>query len=119
MNISENKLFGNIPTNLGSCVRLQIFSISGNLFQEIIPSTLESLRGLEQLDLSNNNLSGNIPKFFEHFHFLQFLDLSYNHFEGEVPIDGVFQNTSATLIKGNGKLCGGHISISSSQMQIQ
>ena len=68
---------------------------------------MESLRGLEQLYLSNNNLSGNIPKIFEHFHFLQFLDLSYNHFEGDVPTDGVFKNTSATLIKGNGKLCGG------------
>nr|XP_023921823.1 probable LRR receptor-like serine/threonine-protein kinase At3g47570 [Quercus suber] len=107
LNISQNKLFGKIPASLGSCVKLQIFSMSRNLFQGTIPSSLESLRGLEQLDLSNNNLSGNIPKFFEHFHFLQFLDLSYNHFEGEVPIDGVFKNTSATLIKGNGKLCGG------------
>ncbi|KAM3733625.1 hypothetical protein ACB098_11G151100 [Castanea mollissima] len=99
--LNNNNLSGSIFP------KLQIFSMSRNLFQGTIPSTLESLRGLEQLDLSNNNLSGNIPKFFEHFHLLQFLDLSYNHFEVEIPIDGVFKNTSATLIKGNGKLCGG------------
>ena len=34
------------------------------------------------------------------------MNLSYNHFEGEIPI-GVFQNTSATFVKGNVKLCGG------------
>ena len=33
--------------------------------------------------------------------------MSYNHFDGEVPTNGVFNNTSATVIKGNGKLCGG------------
>jgi hypothetical protein len=68
---------------------------------------LESLRGLQHLDLSNNNLSGQIPKFLEVFVFLQILNLSYNNFEDEVPTDGVFKNTSATLIMGNGKLCGG------------
>ena len=82
-------------------------SHEGNLFQEIIPPSLESLRGLEKLDLSNNNLSGHIPKLLEIFIYLQVLNLSYNQFEGEVPIDGVFKNTSATFVKGNGKLYGG------------
>ncbi|KAL4600575.1 hypothetical protein ACB092_11G208700 [Castanea dentata] len=108
--LNNNNLSGSIsPKVIGLSFSPNFldFSANQNLFQGSIPSTLESLRGLEQLDLSNNNLSGNIPKFFEHFHLLQFLDLSYNHFEVEVPIDGVFKNTSATLIKGNGKLCGG------------
>uniref|UniRef100_A0A2N9IX20 non-specific serine/threonine protein kinase n=1 Tax=Fagus sylvatica TaxID=28930 RepID=A0A2N9IX20_FAGSY len=75
-----------------------------NLFQGIIPPSLESLRGLEILDLSDNNFSGQIPKFLEQFVFLQLLNLSRNHFEGEVPTNGVFKNTSATLIMANGIL---------------
>ena len=78
-----------------------------NFFQGDVPSSLESLRGLEHLDLSKNNFSGEIPKFLENFKFLKLLNLSYNNFDGEVPIIGVFRNSSATSIQGNGKLCGG------------
>ena len=107
LDVSENVFFGKIPVSLGSCVKLEILAMRGNLFQGIIPPSLESLRGLEKLDLSNNNLLGHIPKLLEIFIYLQVLNLSYNQFEGEVPTYGVFKNTSATFIKGNGKLCGG------------
>uniref|UniRef100_A0A7N2LEI7 non-specific serine/threonine protein kinase n=1 Tax=Quercus lobata TaxID=97700 RepID=A0A7N2LEI7_QUELO len=103
LDVSENMLFGKIPVSLGSCVKLELLAMRGNLFQGIIPPSLESLRGLEKLDLSNNNLSGHIPKFLEIFIYLQVLNLSYNQFEGEVPTNGVFKNTSATFIKGNGR----------------
>ncbi|XP_050283141.1 probable LRR receptor-like serine/threonine-protein kinase At3g47570 isoform X2 [Quercus robur] len=105
--INENMLFGKIPASIGSCVKLEILSMGSNFFQGVIPSSLESLRGLEVLDLSKNNFSSNIPKFLESFIFLQLLNLSYNDFDGEVPTNGVFKNTSATVIEGNGKLCGG------------
>jgi Leucine-rich repeat (LRR) protein len=107
LDISENMLSGKIPTSLGSCVKLEFLAMRRNFFQGPIPSSLESLRGLEHLDLSNNNLSGKIPNFLERFDFFQLLNLSYNHFEGEVPTNGVFKNTSATSITGNGELCGG------------
>uniref|UniRef100_A0A2N9GJ19 non-specific serine/threonine protein kinase n=1 Tax=Fagus sylvatica TaxID=28930 RepID=A0A2N9GJ19_FAGSY len=106
LDVSKNMLSGKIPTSLGSCVKLEFLSMQRNFFQGVIPSSLESLRGLRYLDLSNNNLSGEIPKFLELFE-LQLLNLSYNHFEGEVPTNGVFKNTSATSIMGNGELCGG------------
>ena len=73
-------------------------------FEGAIPLSFDSLRGIDILDLSNNSLSGEIPKFLEDFD-LQLLNLSYNHFESEVSIEGVFNNTSATFIEGNGKLC--------------
>ncbi|KAK4592259.1 hypothetical protein RGQ29_016686 [Quercus rubra] len=107
LDISENMLFGKIPTSLSSCVKLEYLAMRSNFFQGAIPSSLESLRGLQLLDLSKNNFSGNIPKFLESFIFLELLNLSYNNFEGEVPTNGVFKNISATVIKGNGKLCGG------------
>ncbi|XP_050283145.1 probable LRR receptor-like serine/threonine-protein kinase At3g47570 [Quercus robur] len=83
LDISDNMLFGKIPTSLGSCVKLEYLAMRSNFFQGVIPSSLESLRGLQLLDLSKNNFSGNIPK------------------------NGVFKNTSAIVIKGNRKLCGG------------
>ncbi|XP_075644325.1 LRR receptor-like serine/threonine-protein kinase EFR isoform X2 [Castanea sativa] len=106
LDISENMMFGTIPTTLGSCVTLEFLAMRRNFFQGVIPSSLELLRGIKVLDVSNNNLSGNIPKFLE-FWDLQILNLSYNQFEGEVPTKGVFKNVSATLLKANGKLCGG------------
>ncbi|XP_023898145.2 probable LRR receptor-like serine/threonine-protein kinase At3g47570 [Quercus suber] len=83
LKMTENMLFGKIPTSLGSCVKLEYLAMRSNFFQGVIPSSLESLRGLQLLDLSKNN------------------------FSGEVPTNGVFKNTSASVIKGNSKLCGG------------
>ncbi|KAK4592244.1 hypothetical protein RGQ29_016671 [Quercus rubra] len=107
LDVSENMLFGKIPTSLSSCVKLEYLAMRSNFFQGVIPSSLKSLRGLQLLDLSKNNFSGNLPKFLESFIFLKLLNLSYNNFEGEVPTNGVFKNISATVIKGNSKLCGG------------
>ncbi|GMY22795.1 probable LRR receptor-like serine/threonine-protein kinase At3g47570 [Fagus crenata] len=106
LDVSKNMLLGKIPTSLGSCVKLEFLAMQRNFFQGVIPSSWESLKGLRHLDLSNNNFSGEIPKFLELFD-LQSLNLSYNHFEGEVPTNGVFKNTSATSVNGNGELCGG------------
>ncbi|XP_030963555.1 probable LRR receptor-like serine/threonine-protein kinase At3g47570 [Quercus lobata] len=107
LKITKNMMFGEIPMSIGSCVKLEILAMRSNFFQGVIPSSLESLRGLQVLDLFKNNFSGNIPKFLESFIYLQLLNLSYNDFDGEIPTNGVFKNTSATMIKGNGKLCGG------------
>ena len=103
----ENMLFGNIPTILGSSVKLEFLAMRSNFFQGAIPSSFESLRGLQVLDFSKNDFTKNIPKFLKSSIFLQLLNLFYNDFDGEVPTNGVFKNTSATLIKRNNKLYGG------------
>ena len=100
-------LFGKIPTSLGNYVKLEFLTMRRNFFQEAIPSSFESLRGLQVLDFSKNDFSKNIPKFLKSSIFLQLLNLFYNDFDGEVPTNGVFKNTSATVIKRNNKLCGG------------
>ena len=95
-------LSGEIPSSLGSGIRLELLSMQGNSFQGSIPSSFRSLQGLIGLDLAWNNLS-----FFEGFDSLQSLNLSYNNFVGDVPIEGVFKNASATSIVGNSQLSGG------------
>ncbi|KAM7466651.1 hypothetical protein LguiB_014213 [Lonicera macranthoides] len=106
LDVSENRLSGELPTELGSCSSLVDLTLGGNFFQGSIPLSLKSLRGLENLDLSNNNLSGAVPVFLANFP-LKSLNLSFNDFEGELPTEGVFRNTSAISILGNGRLCGG------------
>ncbi|GJZ99714.1 receptor kinase-like protein Xa21 [Tanacetum coccineum] len=106
LDLSSNNLSGNIPSSLGGCISLLTLSLKGNLFQGMIPPSLSSLRGLALLDLSHNNLSGQIPRFLEKF-LLVYMDLSFNDFEGEVPVVGAFSNASAFSISGNSRLCGG------------
>ncbi|XP_048422089.1 probable LRR receptor-like serine/threonine-protein kinase At3g47570 [Pyrus x bretschneideri] len=107
LDVSRNLLSGEIPPSLGNCKTIQYLYLQENFFQGTIPSDLSSLRGIETLSLARNNLSGTIPKFLENFTFLQSLNLSYNNLEGAVPIEGVFQNATATSVQGNTKLCGG------------
>ncbi|KAJ0558149.1 putative protein kinase RLK-Pelle-LRR-XII-1 family [Helianthus annuus] len=110
LDLSYNSLSGNIPSSLSSCGTLSTLSLKGNLFQGMIPPSLSSLKGLVELDISHNNLSGQIPRFLERF-LLEYLNLSYNDFEGEVPQLGVFANASAFSVLGNNRLCGGIVEL--------
>ncbi|PON76729.1 GPCR kinase [Parasponia andersonii] len=107
LDISENNLTSEIPKTIGDCESMEFLLLQGNFLQSTIPSTLASLRGLQYLDLSRNNLIGKIPNGLEKLLVLTYLNLSFNDLEGEVPKKGVFQNTSAIILTGNTKLCGG------------
>ncbi|CAI0416292.1 unnamed protein product [Linum tenue] len=100
-------LSGSIPSSIGRCVRLETINLTGNLFQGSIPSSFRALRGLEVLDLSRNNLSGTLPDFLQEFTSLVTLNLSYNNFQGALSMQGVFGNSTTTLVMGNNELCGG------------
>lgn len=106
LDISENRLSGEIPSSLCSCTSLENLYMQENSFQGSIPLSLESLRGIQNFDISHNNLSGKIPTFLEKFS-LMILNLSFNDFEGELPMEGVFANASAISTVGNHRLCGG------------
>ncbi|VAI11050.1 unnamed protein product [Triticum turgidum subsp. durum] len=103
----SNKLSGEIPSTIGGCQLLQQLYLQNNKFEGTIPSILSQMKGLQTLDISSNNLSGQIPKSFADLTTLYYLNLSFNSLAGEVPITGVFANSSAISIQGNGNLCGG------------
>ncbi|XP_020424527.1 putative receptor-like protein kinase At3g47110 [Prunus persica] len=107
LDISENKLSGEIPGTLGRCISLERLHLQGNKLEGSIPQTLKSLRGLEEIDISRNNLSGKIPEFLGNLGSLKHLNLSHNNFEGELPREGIFSNASGVSILGNNRLCGG------------
>ncbi|PON98793.1 hypothetical protein TorRG33x02_054080, partial [Trema orientale] len=108
LDISNNRLFGEIPEAIGRCRMLEYLSLGGNLFQGSIPQSFNALRAIQAIDVSSNNLSGKIPKYLGDFQFLEKLNLSFNNFEGEVPTIGIFGNVSGFSITGNtGVICGG------------
>jgi hypothetical protein len=107
LDLSENRLFGEIPTSLGSCISLERLYLEGNSFEGAIPPSFETLRGLEEIDLSCNNLSRQLSKFLNKFLSLKHFNISHNNLEGKVPSERIFLNVSAISIIENDKLCGG------------
>ncbi|CAL4992840.1 unnamed protein product [Urochloa decumbens] len=109
IDLSSNKLSGDVPKEVGSCLELQFLYLQDNFFDGQIPNELNALQGLQVLDLSANNLSGPIPEFLEKFQDLRILNLSFNHLSGPVPNNAIFTNASALSLTGNIKLCGGPV----------
>ncbi|RWR78761.1 LRR.XII-like protein [Cinnamomum micranthum f. kanehirae] len=107
IDVSENKLIGEIPHTLGDCKSLIRLRLRSNFFDGTIPSSLSDLRAIEVLDLSSNNLTGQIPEVLGSFPLLMNLNLSFNDFDGKLPNKGVFGNASAVSVMENSKLCGG------------
>lgn len=106
MDVSRNKLSGEVPSALGDCLSMEALYLENNLFR-VIPHSLTSLRSIRYINLSNNSLFGQIPKDLEELPYLEGLNLSFNELEGEVPKKGIFGNVSAISVAGNIKLCGG------------
>lgn len=103
--VSQNRLIGEIPGPISSCLMLEHILMNNNLFKGTFPSIFNTLKSLHVLDLSRNNISEEIPSYLQNFTLL--LNLSFNELKGEVRQEGVFRNESAFKITGNSNLCGG------------
>lgn len=82
--ITNSKLSGCIPRNIGNLTTLETLVLSGNQFSGRIPS-LAKLTRLIELDLSYNRLSGVIPYGFQRLKYLFRLNLSWNQLNGTIP----------------------------------
>ncbi|XP_040967073.1 receptor-like protein EIX2 [Gossypium hirsutum] len=74
IDLSCNKLTGEIPEELSSLQELVVLNLSRNLFNGKILQKIGRIRQLEVLDLSRNKFSGNIPTSLSE---LTFLTLNY------------------------------------------
>ncbi|TYI08772.1 hypothetical protein ES332_A09G024600v1 [Gossypium tomentosum] len=128
MDLSDNKLSGPLPSQIGNLIPLRIgglclnqldlshniisgdipsqlnsqnIDLSHNLLQGVIPSQFGNLTHLSILDLSWNNLTGTIPKF---PFFVGNLNLSFNSLRGQIPY-GLLHFAPETFT-GNKDLCG-------------
>ncbi|ESW24106.1 hypothetical protein PHAVU_004G103300 [Phaseolus vulgaris] len=87
LNMSQNKFSGKIPTSMGSLLELQVLLLRNNNLAGEFSSSLRNCTKLVMLDMTENRLSGSIPdwigsKFLE----LQFLSLGNNYFNGSLPL---------------------------------
>ncbi|XP_019191177.1 PREDICTED: putative receptor-like protein kinase At3g47110 [Ipomoea nil] len=86
LGLSQNNLFGRIPSSFGNLTILLILYLNGNYLHDSIPASIGKCQNLEWLKLSQNNLSGHIPKEVLSLSSLSIeLDLSYNQLVGSIP----------------------------------
>ncbi|KAK8602120.1 hypothetical protein V6N12_051938 [Hibiscus sabdariffa] len=106
IDLSCNKLVGEIPYQIGNFHKILVLNLSHNSLTGPIPPTFANLKQIESLDLSYNKLSGNIPPQLVELTFLAYFNVSFNNLTGRIPPSvaqfGTFNEDS---YRGNPFLC--------------
>ncbi|KAI3889363.1 hypothetical protein MKX03_024454 [Papaver bracteatum] len=87
LDLSNNKLSGSIPSQIGSLSKLTHFDLSKNKFSRHIPLEIEFLTNISLLDLSENQISGSIPASICNLSNLNTLYLHTNKLSGYIPLE--------------------------------
>ncbi|KAL7245874.1 hypothetical protein ACSBR2_001079 [Camellia fascicularis] len=85
LELYNNSVYGTIPSQIGSLMRLTYLSLSNNHLSGTIPSEIGMLGSLTELFLYSNNLSGPIPPSIGNLGNLIELCLSNNQLSGPIP----------------------------------
>eukprot|EP00249_Psilotum_nudum_P032527 c4816_g1_i1 orf=380-2872(-) len=101
LELSNNKLSGTIPDEIGKIQTLQVLDLSNNQISGIIPNALDSLSRLHDLDLSGNQLNGSIPDALPQS--LEKLNVSNNNLSGVIP-SNLNRFPLSSFFPGNGGL---------------
>ncbi|KAI3688329.1 hypothetical protein L1987_82041 [Smallanthus sonchifolius] len=109
LDLSHNRICGEIPLPLGKLKALKLLNISHNKISGHIPLSFGDLESIESLDLSHNEISGSIPQSLLKLCQLTILDLSNNMLTGKIPIGG--QMGTMNGFENNTGLCGMQINI--------
>ncbi|KAE9595439.1 hypothetical protein Lal_00031224 [Lupinus albus] len=92
VNFRNNNLFGNLPSELFEVQGLQSLVLYGNSLSGFVPNEIGKLRYLQTLDLSQNFFNGSLPATIVQCKRLKALVLSHNNFSGTLPDDGFGSN---------------------------
>uniref|UniRef100_A0A7N2R2A1 Uncharacterized protein n=1 Tax=Quercus lobata TaxID=97700 RepID=A0A7N2R2A1_QUELO len=107
IDLSCNRLVGEIPPELGSMSNIRALNLSHNSLSGPIPVTFSNLKQIESLDLSYNNLNGKIPLQLTEMTSLAVFSVAHNNLSGTTPDRknqfGTFDESS---YDGNIFLCG-------------
>ena len=85
LSIFNNHLSGSIPGEIGQLEQLRYLSFHNNDLTGSIPPEIGRLTNLEQLSLSSNRLTGNIPPELGQMENLMRLSFDNNHLRGSIP----------------------------------
>ncbi|KAM3693348.1 hypothetical protein ACJW31_08G159100 [Castanea mollissima] len=112
LDLSMNKLSGEIPASLGNLKALKVLNISHNNLYGRLPTSLGCLENLESLDLSHNNLSSSILQSLTKFQQFTILDVSNNKLTGKILVGSQMDTMDdPSFYANNNGLCGMQIRV--------
>ncbi|KVH75742.1 Leucine-rich repeat-containing protein [Cynara cardunculus var. scolymus] len=107
LDLSCNKLVGEIPKELGLLTQIHSLNLSHNQLTGTIPMQFSNLENIESLDLSYNGLSGKVPSELIKLNSLAYFNVSYNNLSGKLPdMKAQFSTFTSESYEGNPLLCG-------------
>ncbi|XP_021833481.1 receptor-like protein 12 [Prunus avium] len=106
IDLSSNRLTGEIPSEITRLVGLISLNLSRNQLTGQITPEIGNLESLDSLDLSRNQIDGRIPTSLARIDRLSFLDLSYNNLSGKIPTGTQLQSFDPLDYAENPLLCG-------------
>ncbi|KAF4384286.1 hypothetical protein F8388_010497 [Cannabis sativa] len=106
IDLSSNRLVGEIPKELTNLVELIQLNLSRNNLSGAIPNQMGNLSKLESLDLSHNNFCRQIPMGLAEISTLAYMDISYNQLLGRIPTSTQLQSFPISWYLENPGLCG-------------
>ena len=104
LNLSENRLSGEILSELGNLTRLQSLDLHDNELTGDIPSELGNLTRLQYLLLYDNKLTGEVPEFSESSRLFS-VYLNDNNLSGNLP-PGLPRSLTSLVVSDNPLLSG-------------
>ncbi|XP_015942105.1 receptor protein kinase-like protein ZAR1 [Arachis duranensis] len=106
ISIPKRKLYGSLPSALGSLSQLRHLNFRNNKLFGTLPPQLFQARGLQSLVLYGNSFSGSVPSEIQNLRYLQTLDLSQNSFNGSLPATIVQCKRLRTLVLSRNNFTG-------------